>query len=145
MFTPIFVQDAGWGAYLFFSLMNFIFVPIIFFFYPETTGRSLEEIDIIFAKAHLDKAFPFRVAANLPKLSLQQIKDYTEDLGIYDDEKQTDEHIEDVQSSFNKGSSINEKSNSQEDQAAAAAAANGQGNKGIFTGENAANNTSTQA
>ncbi len=144
MFTPIFVQDAGWGAYLFFSLMNFIFVPIIFFFYPETTGRTLEEIDIIFAKAHLDKAFPFRVASHLPKLSLQQIKEYTEDLGIYDDEKQTDLQIEDVQSSSNKNSSINEKANVQEEQVAAAAATNDQGNKGIFTPENAAaDNTTT--
>lgn len=99
MFTPIFVQDAGWGAYLFFAIMNFIFVPIIYFFYPETTGRTLEEIDIIFAKAHLDKAMPFRVAAHLPKLSYVEIKTQSTELGLYDDEEKfTDEQVEDADS-----------------------------------------------
>ena len=55
MFTPPFISASGWGCYLYFAVMNFLFVPIIFFFYPETAGRSLEEIDIIFAKAYVEK------------------------------------------------------------------------------------------
>lgn len=31
MFTPVFIANARWGCYLFFAVMNFIFVPIIFF------------------------------------------------------------------------------------------------------------------
>ncbi len=54
MFTPLFISSTRWGAYLFFALMNFLWVPIIYFYYPETAGRRLEEMDIIFAKAHLE-------------------------------------------------------------------------------------------
>ena len=61
MFTPPFISASGWGCYLYFAVMNFLFVPIIFFFYPETAGRSLEEIDIIFAKAYVEKRQPWRV------------------------------------------------------------------------------------
>lgn len=89
MFTPIFMNTLAWGAYLFFALMNYLFVPFIFFFYPETAGRTLEEIDIIFAKAHVDGRQPWRVAATLPKLSIKEIEEQGEQLGIY--EKQTDQ------------------------------------------------------
>ncbi|RKP31741.1 general substrate transporter [Metschnikowia bicuspidata] len=84
MFTPIFMDTSAWGAYLFFTIMNFLFVPIIFFFYPETAGRSLEEIDIIFAKAHADGCQPWRVAATLPKLSFKEIEAQGTQLGLYD-------------------------------------------------------------
>ncbi|KAG2734005.1 hypothetical protein G9P44_003530 [Scheffersomyces stipitis] len=85
MFTPVFVTNTRWGAYLFFAVMNFLFVPIIFFFYPETAGRSLEEIDIIFAKAFVDKRQPWRVAATMPKLSNHEIEDEANRLGLFDD------------------------------------------------------------
>ncbi|GMM33784.1 glucose-inactivated glycerol proton symporter [Saccharomycopsis crataegensis] len=94
MFTPLFVNNTRWGCYLFFAIMNMIWIPIIFFFYPETAGRSLEEVDIIYAKAKLDKAWPFRVAQNLPKLTMNEIKEHVEDLGIYDDEKQIEEKVD---------------------------------------------------
>ncbi|SCU85709.1 LADA_0D09142g1_1 [Lachancea dasiensis] len=86
MFTPIFIDDAGYGCYLFFAAMNYLYIPIIFFFYPETAGRSLEEIDIIFAKAHIDGTQPWRVAANLPKLSLTEVEDQANAMGLYDDD-----------------------------------------------------------
>ena len=38
MFTPIFMNTSSWGAYLFFAAMNYLFIPIIFFYYPETAG-----------------------------------------------------------------------------------------------------------
>ncbi|ODV77260.1 general substrate transporter [Suhomyces tanzawaensis NRRL Y-17324] len=90
MFTPIFIDSSKWGCYLFFALMNYAFIPIIFFFYPETAGRSLEEIDIIFAKAHVDGRQPWRVAATLPKLSLKEIESQGNQLGIYDGDFEKD-------------------------------------------------------
>lgn len=101
MFTPIFMDTSAWGAYLFFAVMNYLFVPIIFFFYPETAGRSLEEIDIIFAKAHADGRQPWRVAATLPKLSYKEIEAQGTQLGLYDGdfEKEGFDVKEDVSSS----------------------------------------------
>ncbi|CAK7909774.1 high-affinity glucose transporter 1 [[Candida] anglica] len=98
MFTPLFVGSAGWGCYLFFAAMNFLWVPIIFFFYPETAGRSLEEVDIIFAKAHADGTAPWRVAATMPYLSGKEVESEGNALGLYDDdfEKEKMEVKEDV-------------------------------------------------
>lgn len=102
MFTPIFMGKADWGCYLFFALVNYLFIPIIFFFYPETAGRSLEEIDIIFAKAYQEKRQPWRVAATMPKLSLQDIEDEGNQLGLYDEgfDKEQVDVKEDVTSSI---------------------------------------------
>lgn len=101
MFTPLFAAQSQWGLYLFFALVNFTFIPVIFFFYPETAGRSLEEIDIIFAKAHTDGRPPWRVAATMPYLSVQEVEDEGTALGLYDDdfEKDNVEFKEDINSS----------------------------------------------
>lgn len=100
MFTPIFMDTSAWGAYLFFAVMNYLFVPVIFFFYPETAGRTLEEIDILFAKAHVEGRQPWRVAATMPKLSFKEIEEQGTQLGLYEDdfEKDNFETKEDVSS-----------------------------------------------
>ena len=85
MFTPIFINRSKWGCYLFFAIINFLYVPIIYFFYPETAGRSLEEIDIIFAKAYVEKKAPFVVAQELPKLSNKEIEEEGARLGLTED------------------------------------------------------------
>ena len=50
MLTPSAMGNLGWKAYLIFTVFNFSFLPVIYFFYPETSGRRLEEIDAIFYK-----------------------------------------------------------------------------------------------
>ncbi|CCH43321.1 Sugar transporter [Wickerhamomyces ciferrii] len=85
MFTPIFIKDAGWGCYLFFACMNFLFVPIIFFYYPETAGRSLEEVDILFAKAHVEKQFVWRVAQTMPRMNHREVEKAAIELGLFDE------------------------------------------------------------
>lgn len=82
MFTPVFSNASPWGLYLFFALVNFVAIPFSYFFYVETAGRELEEVDIIFAKAHVEKKWPFQVAHELPKLSIDQISQMQIDLGL---------------------------------------------------------------
>lgn len=84
MFTPVFIDTSEWGCYLFFALMNFIFLPVIFFFYPETAGRSLEEVDVIFAKAHVEGKPAFRVAATMPKLTTEEVEREAERVGLFE-------------------------------------------------------------
>ena len=50
---PIMLSHIGWWSFIFFGCMNFIVMPIIHFFYPETAGRSLEEVDLLFASDSL--------------------------------------------------------------------------------------------
>ena len=46
-------------------------MPVVYFFFPETAGRSLEEIDEIFAASK--NAFdPVKVAQRLPRKHLAQ-------------------------------------------------------------------------
>ncbi|KIY68950.1 putative MFS sugar transporter, partial [Cylindrobasidium torrendii FP15055 ss-10] len=48
MITPIILNRLQWKAYLIFVATNALFVPLIYFFYPETTRMTLEEIDMLF-------------------------------------------------------------------------------------------------
>ncbi|KAH0346120.1 general substrate transporter, partial [Aureobasidium melanogenum] len=49
MIIPPAFANIGWKTYIIFAILNFLFVPIIYFFLVETKKRSLEEIDVIFA------------------------------------------------------------------------------------------------
>lgn len=73
MITPVMIERIQWGTYLFFAAMNAIFFPIIYFFYPETARRSLEEIDLIFAKGYLEKMSYVQAAKEMPLLSDAEI------------------------------------------------------------------------
>lgn len=46
--TPQAIQSLGYRLYIIWALLNAAFVPITWLFYPETAGRSLEEMDIVF-------------------------------------------------------------------------------------------------
>ncbi|KAJ8102353.1 general substrate transporter [Lipomyces tetrasporus] len=52
MITPVAFNNIGAYTYLVFAVINAIMVPCVYFFYPETAGRSLEEIDEIFEKSN---------------------------------------------------------------------------------------------
>lgn len=82
MVTPVMISNIGWGTYLFFAAVNGLFLPVIIFFYPETAGRSLEEIDIIFAKGWTEKISYIRAAEQLPHLTAVEIKQMNSQYGF---------------------------------------------------------------
>ncbi|KAL4970933.1 sugar porter family MFS transporter [Aspergillus stella-maris] len=43
--TPIGIQNLGWRFYIIWVSLNAAMVPILYLFYPETAGRTLEDID----------------------------------------------------------------------------------------------------
>ncbi|KAJ5572450.1 hypothetical protein N7450_009434 [Penicillium hetheringtonii] len=43
--TPIGIQNIGWRFWIVWTVTNLLFLPILYFFYPETANRSLEDID----------------------------------------------------------------------------------------------------
>ena len=46
--TPIGIQTLGWRFYIIWAIFNFLFIPTVYLFYPETAGRTLEDIDRYF-------------------------------------------------------------------------------------------------
>lgn len=47
--TPLGIHHLRWKFYIIFFVLNASFIPLVYFFYPETAGKSLEEIDLLFA------------------------------------------------------------------------------------------------
>lgn len=52
MLTPILFNHIGVYTYALFAGINFIMIPAVYIFYPETAGKSLEQIDLIFEKSN---------------------------------------------------------------------------------------------
>ncbi|KAK8047330.1 Sugar transporter STL1 [Apiospora saccharicola] len=50
MVTPVAFDSIGYQTYIIFAVINAFMVPSVYFFYPETAYRSLEEMDAIFHK-----------------------------------------------------------------------------------------------
>lgn len=71
--TPVGFANIGWKYFLVYCCINAACVPTIYFFFPETGGRSLEEIDEIFLKSKsiFDTV---RVANELPKRSHHEMR-----------------------------------------------------------------------
>lgn len=82
MITPVMVARIHWGTYLFFAALNASFIPIVYFFYPETANRSLEEIDLIFAKGYVEKMSYVRAAKELPRLTDEEVEVMNNEYGI---------------------------------------------------------------
>ena len=108
MFTPLFAGQSPWGVYLFFALFNFIGAIFGFFFYVETAGRELEEIDIIYAKAHVEGKMAWRVANTLPKLTFEQIAEQSRQLGLDNIDHTTQEDKNELGLSSDSGHEVEE-------------------------------------
>ncbi|KAH6632880.1 general substrate transporter [Boeremia exigua] len=50
------LQNVGWKIWLWMALSCAAAVPFVWFMCPETTGKSLEEIDLLFAKDHVKQS-----------------------------------------------------------------------------------------
>ncbi len=57
-------------------MTNALFVPLIYFFYPETTRLTLEEIDMLF----VDDAHREKFGMDTEKGSVQEMEDTPEKL-----------------------------------------------------------------
>lgn len=80
------ISNIDWGTYLFFGAVNAGFFPIIYFFYPETKGRSLEEIDLIFAKGFTENKWYVAAAEELPFLTAEEIDMKAKEYGFGSDD-----------------------------------------------------------
>ncbi|EDU47505.1 Sugar transporter STL1 [Pyrenophora tritici-repentis] len=84
MITPVLIDSISWGTYLLFAVLNACFIPVIYIFYPETSGRSLEEIDLIFAKGYTEKISYVTAAKQLPPMNEEEIAEAVRQYDISD-------------------------------------------------------------
>ena len=82
MVVPVMVARIGWGTYLFFAACNACFLPVIWFLYPETARRSVEEIEIIFAKGYVERMSYVKAAEELPHLRPEEVMGYATRYGL---------------------------------------------------------------
>ena len=47
------LENIGWKIWLWMLAANWVAMPFVWFLCPETTGKSLEQIDLLFAKPHV--------------------------------------------------------------------------------------------
>lgn len=50
MITPTLIANLRWKGYLIFMCLNFAFIPLVYFCYPETANLTLEEIDHLYTE-----------------------------------------------------------------------------------------------
>lgn len=63
---------------------------MIWFWFPETARRSLEEIDVIFAKGYAEKISYVKAAEELPCLKPEEVEGYARRYGLIGEEREED-------------------------------------------------------
>lgn len=65
--TPIAFNNIGYRTWIIFAATNLAIIPIVYWIYPETAFRSLEEVDVIFALADEEPGNPWLNAVRISK------------------------------------------------------------------------------
>jgi MFS family permease len=73
MITPPAFANLQYNTYTMFAVFNACLIPSVYFFFPEPKGRSLEELDVIFASAHHEGINPVKQAKEMPKLTGREL------------------------------------------------------------------------
>lgn len=74
MITPPAFDNLGYQTYVMFAVFNAAILPCVYFFFPEPKGRSLEELDIIFASANADGVNPVKRAKEMRHIEGHEVE-----------------------------------------------------------------------
>ncbi|CAE6529504.1 unnamed protein product [Rhizoctonia solani] len=55
-------QSIGYHTYTVFACLNAFIIPVVYFYFPETSGKSLEDMDVVFAQAYNEGVSPVTVS-----------------------------------------------------------------------------------
>ncbi|CAE6427030.1 unnamed protein product [Rhizoctonia solani] len=55
-------QNIGYHTYTVFACLNAFIIPVVYFYFPETAGKSLEDMDVVFAQAYNEGVSPVSVS-----------------------------------------------------------------------------------
>lgn len=67
--APIAFHNIRWHTYIIFAATNFTIIPLVYYLYPETAYRSLEEVDVLFHAANEAPGNPW---LNVVKISKEE-------------------------------------------------------------------------
>jgi len=76
--VPPGLNSIAWKTYFIFGTFNFAAFLHIFFMYPETVGRSLEEVEDVFKQGHVFTAW--KIGKNVGKKTLAEVVQQSRDL-----------------------------------------------------------------
>lgn len=69
------IANIAWKFYIIFAVLNFAWFPVIYCFYPETAGLSLEEVDLMFKYRYgKDAKMSYKEAARMAKEETQALR-----------------------------------------------------------------------
>ncbi|GAB7343816.1 hypothetical protein MBLNU457_1786t2 [Dothideomycetes sp. NU457] len=103
--TPPMITNIGYKSYIVFAVINFVTIPIVYLFFPETCGLPLEAVDLLFADRDGQRPSIFRVVKDSKdKMFMQQIEETllersrlrAENVAIIEAEKAGEARIENV-------------------------------------------------
>lgn len=99
--TPLIFTTQTYKTYIIFAVTNFCMVPTIYFLYPETGSRSLEEVDLLFRVAN-QSGSPWlgvvRTAEQEPRW-FDKHGDPTDSYGSYGGSSEKGDYVENTSSS----------------------------------------------
>ncbi|KAI9367005.1 general substrate transporter [Aspergillus egyptiacus] len=73
MITPPAFKNLGYKTYVIFAVINAAVFPCVYFFFPETKGRTLEELDVVFASANAQGISPVKQSLKMKKLEGHEV------------------------------------------------------------------------
>lgn len=85
--VPPGLASIAWKTYFIFGTFNFAGFIHVFFMYPETVGRTLEEIEEIFQQGHVFTAW--KIGKDVGKKTLEEVVQRGRDLG---EKEETEKH-----------------------------------------------------
>ncbi|KAF8192485.1 general substrate transporter [Pholiota molesta] len=62
MITGPAFENISWRTYIIFATLNAAIIPAVYLYFPETAGRSLEDMDVVFALAYNEGVSPVAVS-----------------------------------------------------------------------------------
>jgi hypothetical protein len=82
MVTPVAINTIGYQYYIVFAVISACIPLSVFFLFPETMGRNLEEIDLMFKESPSPWA-TVRFAKNRPVAMPQEYVDKTDEKSVH--------------------------------------------------------------
>ncbi|KAK9333381.1 general substrate transporter [Lipomyces starkeyi] len=101
--TPVMINNIVYKSYIVFALFNFVTIPVVYFFFPETAQRPLEMVDLLFADRDGKRPSMLRVVRDSTKKKFvaemgvalaQRTKAREENERIVDEAKRAVEYLE---------------------------------------------------